>query len=388
MKSPRAKGSNKYAIITLLQRHGPLSRIDLARRMKTSPSTITIAVNALIGEGVVRETTLKLMHGSGRPPVALTLVSGAGAAIGIEFGVRYVRGAIVDFSYDILASEEIGLGMDYTVPAGMAAALDIIARLKSKSGYSEKDLLGVGLGLPSPTDFEGKPTPSTLITNWKGANIRQMLADEVRLPLIIENDTRLSARAEHVWGAARGVDDFIYLKLHFGIGGAIVANGAIITGKSGGAGEIGHVCIDPAGPVCGCGNRGCLETYASIPAILNRIRPTYPDIDLDRLCKLYAEGDQTIGEVVTEAARRVAQLGAILCNTVNPELILIGGGLADLGEGFVATMKAEMQPKILELNRSPRVEIGALGSRATALGAVARVFELHTNNQLMASSGS
>ena len=240
-------GNHKYTIITLLQQFGPLSRTELARRADVSPSTVTVAVSALKKEGLIVETTLRHAHGAGRPQVQVSLTPGAGAAIGLEFGFRHVRGVIVDLSYDILATRQTELGADYSVERGISAALDIVADLKQESGYKDADLVGIGLGLPTPMNIDGTPSLSSMIPSWRGANVRQLLVGHVAAPLIIENETRLSARAERVWGAARGVDDFVYMNLHFGVGGAIFANGALLTGKNGGAGEIGHISLDPAG---------------------------------------------------------------------------------------------------------------------------------------------
>ena len=381
-----SSGNHRYTIITLLQQNGPLSRTELARRADVSPSTITVAVNALKKEGLIVETTLRHAHGAGRPQVQVSLTPGAGAAIGLEFGFRHVRGVIVDLSYDILATRQTELGADYSVERGISAALKIVADLKQESGYTDADLVGIGLGLPTPMNIDGTPSRSSMIPSWRGANVRQLLVGHVAVPLIIENETRLSARAERVWGAARGVDDFVYMNLHFGVGGAIFANGNLLTGKNGGAGEIGHISLDPAGPACRCGNRGCFETYAAIPAILARLSPEHPGIDLQTLFALYAAKDKATVAAMSETARRVAQMVAMLCNTVNPELVLIGGLLSAAGEPFAADIRAGISSQVIELNRNPRIELGALGRNASALGGAARVFELYAGNQLARAS--
>ncbi len=368
--------------MTLLQQSGPLSRAELARRTGVARSTITVAVTALIEDGIVHETTGRQNNGRGRPAVAISLAPSAGAAIGIDFGFRHVRGVVADLAHNVLALEEVALGTDYEVADGIRAALKIVDSLKQKCGLDNGDLLGIGLGLPCPTDLDGMPTRSAMIPHWSGADVRQLLADRIGIPYVIENESRLAARGEHVWGAARGVDNFVYLKLHSGVGGAIAFNGTFITGQNGGAGELGHISLDPTGPVCRCGNRGCLEVYAGIPAVLAQIRPIYPDISLQKLLALYAGNDPATVRVFSDTAKKVAQAAAMLCNAVNPELVLIGGSLSGAGEGFIARIKAEMQPLVLELNRGPRIEIGTLGRNASALGGVARVFELYANDQL------
>ena len=379
-------GNHRYTIITLLQQCGPLSRTELARRADVSPSTITVAVNALKSEGLIVETATRHARGAGRPQVLVSLAPGAGAAIGLEFGFRHVRGVIVDLSYDILATRQTELGSDYSVEHGIAAALEIVADLERESGYADADLVGIGLGLPSPMTIDGTPSRSSMIPSWRGANVRQLLEGRIAAPLIIENETRLSARAERVWGAARGVDDFVYMNLHFGVGGAIFANGRLLTGKNGGAGEIGHISLDPAGPACRCGNRGCFETYAAIPAILARLSSDHPGIDLQTLFALYAAKDPPTVAAMSETANRVAQMVAMLCNTVNPELVLIGGLLSAAGEAFASEIRAGISPLVLELNRNPRIELGSLGRNVAALGGAARVFELYAGNQLAKTS--
>jgi predicted NBD/HSP70 family sugar kinase len=341
-----------------------------------------MAVTALIADGLVSETMLKQNGGRGRPSVAVSLAPDGGSAIGIDFGFRHVRGVIADLAHNILAHEEVELGADYEVGAGIEAALRIVGRLKKKCGRSDRDLLGIGLGLPCPTGLDGMATRSAMIPRWSGVDVRRLLAGRIRIPLVVENESRLAARGERVWGAARGIDDFVYLKLHSGVGGAIACNGAFIVGRTGGAGELGHISLDPAGPVCRCGNRGCLETYAGIPAVLAETRPIYPDISLQRLLALFRNNDPAIVRVMSDTARKVAQAAAMLCNAVNPELVVIGGSLSAAGEPFMARIRAEMQPLVLELNRGARIEIGTLGRNASALGGVARVFELHARNLL------
>ncbi|MCD2172319.1 ROK family transcriptional regulator [Rhizobium sp. C4] len=366
----------RHEIITLLQQSGPLSRADLARRIGIARSTITGAVGALIDEGLVEEMETVPVAGRGRPATTIALAQGAGAAVGIDFGFRHVRGVVADLQHNILAIEERELGADYEFDAGIEAAFDIIDRLSQRANMSTERLLGVGIGLPCPTSNEGVTTRSAMIPKWSGRNVLQLFSERLPMPFVVENESRLAARGESVWGAAKGVENFIYLKLHSGVGGAVVAGGHFISGQNGGAGELGHISLDPQGPICRCGNRGCLEVYAGIPAVLAQARPVHADITLARLMTLYGQGDPAVTRIMADTARRVAQALSMLCNTLNPELVLIGGSLAGAGERFIGIVQDEMKTMALELNRAPRMERGALGRNASALGGVARVFEL------------
>jgi predicted NBD/HSP70 family sugar kinase len=376
----------KHHVMTLLQQAGPLSRAELARRTGVARSTITFVVGALIDQGIIAETELRESHGRGRPSSAVSLAPSAGAAIGIDFGFRHVRGVIADLAHNILAIEELVLGADYEVKQGIDAAERLMESLKEKCGLTDANLLGVGVGLPCPTSLDGVTTRSAMIPSWNGTKVKELLSERISLPTVIENESRLGARGEHVWGAAKGVENFVYIKLHSGVGGAISANGVFITGHNGGAGELGHISLDPAGPVCRCGNRGCLEIYAGIPAVLAQVRSAHPDITLQKLSTLYQGGDPATVRVMSDTAKRVAQAAAMLCNALNPELVLIGGSLAGHNDVFISEIRSEMQPLALELNRNPRVQRGILGRNASALGGVARVFELFAANQLISEA--
>ncbi len=376
MKTSFPGRSIRHQIITLLQQSGPLSRADLARRIGIARSTITGAVGALIEEGLVEELETLPASGRGRPAVTIALAQGTGAAIGIDFGFRHVRGVIADLQHNILAIEERELGADYEFDSGIEAALDIIGALSRLDDVRAGRLLGVGIGLPCPTSNEGVTTRSAMIPKWSGRNVLKLFSERLPTPFVVENESRLAARGEFVWGAAKGIENFIYLKLHSGVGGAVVAGGHFIGGQNGGAGELGHISLDPQGPVCRCGNRGCLEVYAGIPAVLAQARPVHPDITLARLMELYGGDDPAVTRIMADTGRRVAQALSMLCNALNPELVLFGGSLSGAGDRFIGIVQNEMKSMALELNRAPRMQRGALGRNASALGGAARVFEL------------
>lgn len=366
----------EQTLIVLLQRHGPLSRSDLARAAKLSRSTVSVATADMVRRGLVVEGDHVRAEGRGRPSRLVALAPSAGFAVGIDFGFRHVRGVIADLSHQVAGTAEIGLDIDYSVKAGIEAAAGIVDQLIVRAGVPRARVLGVGVGIPCPTDESGRTTRSAMIPSWSGICLKDILAARFGLPVHVENESRMGAWGEVVWGAARGVRSFVYLKLHSGVGGAVFVNGQCVTGYRGGAGEIGHISMDPQGPICRCGNRGCLEVYAGIPAVLQQLTSVHPNIGLSELFALYRDEDPSVRRIVFEVGQKVGQAAGMLCNALNPELLLIGGSLAGLGEPFLSQVRPMLDTVSIELNRGTRVEFGALGRNASAMGAVARAFQL------------
>jgi predicted NBD/HSP70 family sugar kinase len=366
----------EHTLIVLLQRFGPLSRAALAREAGFSRSTVSTAINGMIGRGLVVEGAHVRTETRGRPAQLVTLAPSAGTAVGIDFGFRHVRGVIADVSHNILGLAEIELDIDYTFEAGLEAASAIVENVVGQAGLPMARLLGIGVGIPCPTDLSGTTTRSAMIPTWNGIRLQEILAERFALPVHVENESRMAAWGEVVWGAARGVKNFVYLKLHSGVGGAVFVNGQCVFGCRGGAGEIGHVSLDPRGPICRCGNRGCLEVYAGIPAVLQQLSRVHPDITLARLLSLYRQEDPSVCRVVSEVAQKVGQAAGMLCNTLNPELLLIGGSFSALGEPFLQQVRPALDNVSIDLNRGTRVEIATLGRNASAMGALARAFQI------------
>jgi predicted NBD/HSP70 family sugar kinase len=366
----------EQALIVMLQRFGPLSRADLAREAGLSRSTVSVAIADMLARGLIVEGDEVRLPGRGRPSTLVALTPNAGIAIGIDFGYRHVRGVIADLSHRILGASEVRLDVDYSIDAGLEAVDTIIDGLIGEAGVPRDRLIGIGVGIPCPTDLSGAATRSAIIPNWSGVRLADMLTARYQLPVHVENESRIAAWGEVVWGAARGVSDFIYLKLHSGVGGAVFVNGVGVVGCHGGAGEIGHISLDPQGPICRCGNRGCLEVYAGIPAVLQQLSPVHPGIGLSDLLALYRDEDPSVRRIVLEVAEKVGQAAGMLCNALNPELLLIGGSLAALGEPFLKQLRPMLDTVSIDLNRGTRVEFGTLGRNASAMGAVARAFQL------------
>jgi len=240
-------------------------------------------------------------------------------------------------------------------------------------------VLGAGAAVPGPVDpATGSVARSSMIPSWAGTVIREELENVFAYPLTVDNDSNCAALAEMRWGAGRGYRNVVYLKLHSGIGGAIILNGELLHGNSGRAGEFGHITLDPRGPLCGCGNRGCLETYAGIPALLEQARPSYgPQLTLTELLQLARRGDAGCRRLLTDTGHLVGQALGSLWNTLDPEVIIIGGALSRAQELLLEPARDGFLRTALSpgTGTESRILMGTLGGNASALGAVVSFFK-------------
>lgn len=156
----------------------------------------------------------------------------------------------------------------------------------------------------------------------------------------VDNDANLGALGELVWGSGRGVKDLAYIKVASGVGAGLVIDGRVYRGPGGTAGEIGHITLDESGPVCRCGNRGCLETFTAARYVLPLLRPGHgPDLTMERVVQLAREGDPGCRRVIADVGRHIGSGIANLCNLLNPSRVVLGGDLAEAGELVLAPIR-------------------------------------------------
>jgi predicted NBD/HSP70 family sugar kinase len=214
-------------------------------------------------------------------------------------------------------------------------------------------LLGVGVSVSGPVSPEGVVQRASIVPTWAGVNIRDVFGPLLQQPIFAANESNCSAIAEMMWGAAVGCEDFVLFKIDLGVGGAIVQQGRVITGIAGGAGEFGHISIDPAGDLCRCGNRGCLELYASFKRPLEQIeRVKGFRVTMDDAMRMAAEGDvgalRMIEDTAEFAGRGLGMIGSI----INPPLIIIGGRMALAGDMLLKPLIAAYERHTLIKSRN------------------------------------
>ncbi len=308
--------------------------------------------------------------------------------LGIDLGGTNIKAALVNTDTgEITATHSKPTNARNGHDAVIAQMAKLVDEIITESGWTKDDVGGVGVGLPGSIDFEKGATVflPNLPGNWRDVPVRDQLSKWISLPVALLNDARSMTLGEWKFGAGRGFDTACYT-LGTGIGGGLVINGRLHMGPSGAAGELGHVSVDVNGPKCGCGSRGCIEAFASGPAIsamgmkavvqgrntliaelagqdLNRITP-------ELICEAAKSGDPVALEIYEFAGMIIGAGVANVVTAVNPRRIVIGGGVAAAGELIIDPIRRSMKERVF-LTDANQVEVvpAQLGNSAGLIGA-------------------
>ncbi len=365
---------NRVRVVEALRGEAAASRAQLAALTGLSRTTVATLVADLQATGVVvEEGGAARRAGRGRPPGRLRLDPSAGAVLGFALGPERLRVAVADLDMTVLAERDEPL--DAEVPA--AASLDRAAALAgaalAAAAVDHGAVVAAAAAFPGLIGRDGEVLASAALRGWAGFPVGGELGRRLGVAVDVENDANLEALAEHALGAARGVDDLVYVKASTGIGAALVLGGRLHRGAAGAAGELGHVQVRAGGAVCRCGSRGCLETVAAVPALLEALAPLHgPGLGVDDLLELVAQGDPGARRVVKDAARALGRALADVCTHLNPALVVVGGELGEAGEPFLKWIRLALehwaQPAAVA---AVAIVPSALGPRAELLGALA-----------------
>lgn len=370
---------NRLRVLETVRERGSVSRADIARETGLARSTVSSLVTDLQTAGLVVEKSStsngqRDSTGSkgGRPPVLLTLNPAAGAVLGIHFDHRFVRVAVAELDHRILAEEARELDVDHDASSTFDVAAELAQHVVERAGVKPDRLLGAGVAVPGPIDHAtGAVGSTTIMPGWVGLDVAAELEQRLSLPVHIDNDANLGALAESVLGAGRDVSEMIYVMLSSGIGAGLVLGGRLHRGARGTAGEIGHVLVNEQGPICRCGNRGCLETYAGASALAELLRASHGDLTPEQMLELAQGGDPACRRVIGDAARIVGQVVAALCNQLNPERVVVGGTVSPAGELVLEPMRDVVRRYAIPAAADDaKVVQGVLGERAELLGAL------------------
>jgi predicted NBD/HSP70 family sugar kinase len=322
---------NRERVVEVLRSLGRSSQADIARSTGLSRTTVSTLIAELKGSGLVFEVDGKAPdQRGGRPGVQLVLQDSSRAVVGIDFGHSHVQVAVADLALKVLAERLCELDVAHRAADALAAAARMVEETLAESGVQRSAVVWAGIGIPGPVDrTRGTVGSATILPGWLGLQIANELEGLLGVPVEIENDANCGALAEMTWGAGRDTANFAYIKCATGIGAGLVIDGRLLRGASGTAGEIGHTTLDESGALCYCGNRGCLETVASGPAILRLVGT---NITLAGVIALASEGDVRCRRALSDAGREIGIAVAGLCNLMNPERVVIGGVLSRAGD--------------------------------------------------------
>ncbi|EFE84706.1 ROK-family transcriptional regulator [Streptomyces albidoflavus] len=375
METPGSQSSlhraNLERVVRAVRLSGSLTQAEIARTTGLSAATVSNIVRELKESGTVEVTPTSA---GGRRARSVSLSGDAGIVIGVDFGHTHLRVAVGNLAHQILAEEAEPLDVDASAEQGFDRAELLVGRLLDATGVDRAKVAGVGLGVPGPIDVASGMLGSTsILPGWSGTQPALALGERIGVPVAVDNDANLGALGELVWGSGRGVRDLAYIKVAGGVGAGLVIDGQIYRGPGGTAGEIGHITLDESGPVCRCGNRGCLETFTAARYVLPLLEPTHgTGLTMEKVVALAKEGDPGCRRVVADVGRYIGSGVASLCNLLNPSRVVLGGDLAEAGELVLGPIRTSVgRYAIPSAARQLELVPGSLGGRAEVLGALA-----------------
>jgi glucokinase len=300
--------------------------------------------------------------------------------IGVDIGGTSIKGVLAGLE----GVPRARVSRPTPVADGVDAVVDAVVETAVRLCAAGKDAIptGIGLVMPGVVDREQGVARYSANIGWRDLPIRQLVGDRVGLPVVIEHDVRAAGLAEVTAGAANGMRDVLYMSLGTGVAGVLVTSGAVVRGTAGLAGEIGHLPVIPEGEPCACGQRGCVEAYASAASVSRRYARARggPVVPADVVFALAAQGDGLAGAVLDDAVVALTRvvLGVVLL--ADPEAVVLGGGMAAAGTALTEPLTDALR-KALLWRDPPPVLLSRLGGDAGALGAALLAWEAHLSDR-------
>jgi glucokinase-like ROK family protein len=380
---------NRSILLERLWVGSSLSRADLAVSTGLNKTTVSSLIDGLISDGFVREIGLNASAG-GRPGVLLELNPDAGLIIGAEIGVERLNVVVSNLRASISWRRQIQFDLSDSLEHVLEQLVTLLRQARQHTQRRGLRLFGAGVTIPGLVDVGSGTLVFEPNMGWTNVAVRQLLVDRLRFPILIDNDANAAALAERYFGVARGVDDFAYVVANIGLGTGLVLGGHILQGVSGHAGEAGHTTIDPDGPLCRCGNRGCWERLASQRALMERAeqaiaagRPTLltsttdhgaARVNMQTVLLAARAGDAVALEALHETGVYLGIGIANLVNIFNPSLVALGGTLSLADEFLLPVARQVVQERAMrELHQAARIVVSAFKADACVMGGVALV---------------
>jgi glucokinase-like ROK family protein len=362
-----------------------VARSEMTEALGVSRSKISLEVGSLLEAGLLVEDGLAESEG-GRRSSLLRIPRSAGLIAAADLGATSIDVALSTLGSELVAHR----GEPADVREGPKAVLrrvkSLLSELLEEQSATRHDVRAIGVGVPGPVEqASGLLRSPPIMPGWDRFPIRDAFAGEYAAPVFVDNDVNVMALGEHWGGVGKGVDNLLFVKIGTGIGGGIIADRSLYRGTQGCAGDIGHICVDPDGPVCSCGNRGCLEAMAAAPAIalkaercareglspsLSGVLEERGELSAKDVGEAASVGDYHALEIIRESGRLVGRVLATLVSTLNPSLIVIGGGVANIGHSLLAEIRSTVYRRSLPLaTRNLPMVLSELDEMAGVVGA-------------------
>jgi glucokinase-like ROK family protein len=381
------------SLLDLIRARGTATRAELVDETSWGRTVLAQRLEELMEIGLVADAGTGRSTG-GRAPREVRFRREAAAVAGVNLGATSIEMAVTDLAGEPLASYE----EDWDIGRGPEEPLDrvetLVEQIVADSPVSPTDIVGVGVGLPGPVEFaSGRTISPPIMPGWSNFPVRDRLAGRFGVHVAVDNDVNTMAIGEQRAGLARGVDNFVFVKVGTGIGAGIFSNGLLHRGADGAAGDIGHIAVEGGSTVlCRCGRRGCLEAYAGGSALARQAQEAAETGQSKYLAELLktsdrpltaaditagaSAGDEACLQLLRQAAWRLGQAMSGCVNFFNPSLIVFGGGVSRAGDLLLPGIRQAVLELSLPLaTRNLRIDITRLGEGAGTIGAAFAVID-------------
>lgn len=370
--SSRAQADvNRTAVLARLGAHGPASRADLARELNLSPALLTQLTRDLLREGLIEELEQSASNG-GRPARMLGLVSRNLTAVGVKVAPDHVAMVELGIAGDVVRSET--KPFEALSPLATSTLITLVEEFIA-AGTGTR-LLGVGVGLPGNVAQQGVGVVDSTQLGWHQVPLGELLRRALALPVVVENNVNALSAAEQLFGQGRSYDDVLVVTIGNGVGAGLIADGALVRGRAGGAGDLGHVPVREDGPICQCGNRGCLEAIVGQGALVDEARRAGlidASATIDDLRMLADHGDAAAQEIFSRAGHTFGRALAGAINLLDPEIVVLLGEGVQAWSHWAPSFEGALRNALVPSKRATPVAVESWQDDRWAQGAAALV---------------
>ncbi len=377
------KKYNQTGLLDLIRIHKTVSRAELSKLTGLSPTAIGGIVSELLIKGYIREVGTGESSG-GRKPVMVELNPKSFYSIGVDMDVNYIIIVLMDITNEVFEEKLLNMPESKKPDEVMAVIGDQIKELISRYAIDHERLLGIGFSIPGMVDRKAHKVVLAPNLEWEDVDIKTSFSGFLDTPVYLENEAMASAIGENWMGSCQGINHFVCINIHSGIGSGIFIDGKPYHGAGGSTGEVGHITVDDDGPKCGCGNYGCLETTASIPRIVEHAQKLVKqgivsklndigdveEMNLQFIISAARDGDEPARNILVESARYIGLAVCNIANILNPERIVFGKEFILYSDIVMEQIKNIVQHKALKKAASDvELTTAKLKDKASVYGA-------------------
>ena len=375
-------------LLDLIRAHNGLTKGDLVISTKYSRTKISCEIDSLLQKRYIKENS-ETEYSGGRRSKSYSINGKLGLVAGVDIGATSIDLAVADLSCKIfIRYSEAALVREGPINI-LGRVCNLLEKMITEQGFSPKEVLGIGIGVPGPVDFvHGTVISPPIMPGWDRYPIIQTVSQWFPTAnIVVDNDINVMALGEIHEGNGKGTKNLIFVKIGTGIGAGIICNGEIYRGASGCAGGIGHISVSKSGHMCHCGNKGCLESLAGgqamaeraliaaqagkSPILLKRFAANGDSLTAEDIGQAAREGDHLSIEIIRESGQMVGDVLASLVNFYNPDMIVIGGGVSNLGNLLLSSIRQAILNRSLPLaTRNLDIVFSGIGPDAGVIGAV------------------